>query len=72
MKAQKIKMELELSPENALIVVIFLHTTVLYNNQFYNMLTEVSKNESMNIAQNIVNQICTMTYYKELRIHILL
>jgi len=67
MEAKKIKIELELSPENALMVATFMHTTAQGDKTFYNMLSDGGKKEILSIAQNMVDQICDKTDHEELK-----
>ena len=67
MKAQKIKIELELNPEIALLVATYLHTTSQGDDKLQKMLSESGKNQIFQIAQNMVDQICEKTDFAELR-----
>ena len=57
MKLKKIKIELELNPEMALLMVLYLHSATQDDNKLRDMLTVIGKNQIFLIAQNIMDQL---------------
>lgn len=67
MLTQKIKIELELTPEIAFLVSTYLAMATNGDTKLHNMLSESGMNQIREVAQNMIDQVAAKTDFDNLR-----